>query len=171
MGLTFYPRGVEPQRRLISSHVGDNEDLDIPAGASNVRHDGYHRLRENSRLTAFQPHLHNLGTRQCLEAILPDNTTEMLNCADWDFGWHIVYNYAADVSPLLPKGTVLHVISWHDNSEANRWNDDPRNWAGFGQRTSDDMSFSWVSWYELSDEDFEAEVEARRAASGNNEND
>ena len=33
------------------------------------------------------------------------------------------------------------------------------------------MSFSWVSWYELSDEDFEAEVEARRAASGNNEND
>ena len=171
VGLTFYPRGVEPQRRLISSHVGDNEDLDIPAGASNVRHDGYHRLRENSRLTAFQPHLHNLGTRQCLEAILPDNTTEMLNCADWDFGWHIVYNYAADVSPLLPKGTVLHVISWHDNSEANRWNDDPRNWAGFGQRTSDDMSFSWVSWYELSDEDFEAEVEARRAASGNNEND
>ena len=91
--------------------------------------------------------------------------------ADWDFGWHIVYNYADDVSPLLPKGTVLHVISWHDNSEANRWNDDPRNWAGFGQRTSDDMSFSWVSWYELSDEDFETEVEARRAASGNNEND
>ena len=78
---------------------------------------------------------------------------------------------ATRLSPLLPKGTVLHVISWHDNSEANRWNDDPRNWAGFGQRTSDDMSFSWVSWYELSDEDFETEVEARRAASGNNEND
>ena len=171
VGLTFYPRGVEPQRRLISSHVGDNEDLDIPAGASNVRHDGYHRLTENSQLTGFQPHLHNLGRRQCLEAILPDNTAEMLNCADWDFGWHIVYNYATDVAPLLPKGTMLHVISWHDNSEANRWNDDPRNWAGFGQRSSDDMSFAWVSWYELSDEDFEAEVEARRAASDNSDDD
>ena len=171
VGLTFYPRGVEPQRRLISSHVGDNEDLDIPAGASNVRHDGYHRLRENSQLTGFQPHLHNLGTRQCIEAILPDNTAEMLNCADWDFGWHIVYNYADDVAPLLPKGTILHVISWHDNSEANRWNDDPRNWAGFGQRSSDDMSFVWASWYELSDEDFEAEVEARRSASDNDDDD
>ena len=30
------------------------------------------------------------------------------------------------------------------------------------------MSFSWVSWYELGDEDFEAEVEARQAATDNN---
>ena len=168
VGLTFYPKGVNPQRKLISSHVGDNEDLDIPAGEDNVRHDGYHRLEENAHLTGFQPHLHNLGKRQCLEAILPDNTTEMLNCADWDFGWHIVYNYKDEVAPLLPKGTILHVISWHNNSESNRWNDDPRNWAGFGQRSSDDMSFSWVSWYELTDEDFQAEVEAQAAASTNN---
>ena len=169
VGLTFYPDGIEPQRRLISAHVGDNEDLDIPAGESNVRHDGYFRLKENVHLTGFQPHLHNLGKRQCLEAIRPDNTTELLNCADWDFGWHIVYNYADESAPLLPKGTTLHVISWHDNSETNRWNDDPRNWAGFGQRSSDDMSFSWVSWYELNDEDFQAEVEARQAATDNND--
>ena len=169
VGLTFYPRGVEPQHKLISSHVGDNEDLDIPAGESNVRHDGYYRLKENARITAFQPHLHNLGKRQCLEAILPDNTTQMLNCADWDFGWHIVYNYKDEVAPLLPKDTILHVISWHDNSEANRWNDDPRNWAGFGQRSSDDMSFAWVSWYEMDDEAFEAEVEARRLANASND--
>ena len=154
---------------MISSHVGDNEDLDIPAGESNVRHDGYYRLKENARITAFQPHLHNLGKRQCLEAILPDNTTEMLNCADWDFGWHIVYTYTDDVAPLLPKGTSLHVISWHDNSEANRWNDDPRNWAGFGQRTNDDMSFSWVSWYELDDADFASEVSARARAAADNQ--
>ena len=169
VGITFYPRGVEPQRKLISSHVGDNEDLDIPAGESNVRHDGYYQLRGNAHLTGFQPHLHNLGKRQCLEAILPDNTTQMLNCADWDFGWHIVYNYADKTAPLLPKGTTLHVISWHDNSDANRWNDDPRNWAGFGQRSSDDMSFSWVSWYELDDEEFEAELDARQAATDNND--
>ena len=169
VGITFYPRGVEPQHKLISSHVGDNEDLDIPAGESNVRHDGYYRLKENARITAFQPHLHNLGKRQCLEAILPDNTTEMLNCADWDFGWHIVYTYTDDVAPLLPKGTSLHVISWHDNSEANRWNDDPRNWAGFGQRTNDDMSFSWVSWYELDDADFASEVSARARAAADNQ--
>ena len=168
VGITFYPRGVVPERKLISSHVGDDEDLDIPAGESNVRHDGFLRLKENAHITAFQAHLHNLGKRQCLGAIYPDNTKAILSCADWDFGWHIVYNYQDDVAPLLPKGTLLHVTSWHDNSDGNRWNDDSRNWAGFGQRTNDEMSFSWVSWYELDDEAFEKEVEERAAATDNN---
>jgi len=169
VGIQFYPRGVVPERALISAHVGDDEDLDIPAGESNVRHDGFYRLKENAHITAFQAHLHNLGKRQCLGAIFPDNTKQILSCADWDFGWHIVYNYEDDVAPLLPKGTLLHVTSWHDNSDANRWNDDPTNWAGFGQRSSDEMSFSWVSWYELDDETFEKEVAAREARTANDE--
>ena len=169
VGLQFYPRGVVPERKLISAHVGDDEDLDIPAGASNVRHDGYYRLKENAHVTAFQAHLHNLGKRQCLEAIYPDNGKEILSCADWDFGWHIVYNYQDHVAPLLPRGTILHVTSWHDNSEANRWNDDPTNWAGFGQRSSDEMSFAWVSWYELDDEAFEKEVAERQALAADND--
>ena len=169
VGIQFYPKGVVPERKLISAHVGDDEDLDIPAGASNVRHDGFYRLKENAHITAFQAHLHNLGKRQCLEAILPDNTKEILSCADWDFGWHIVYNYEDNVAPLLPKGTILHVTSWHDNSDANRWNDDPTNWAGFGQRSSDEMSFSWVSWYELDDESLEKELAERKAQTDNDE--
>ena len=60
-----------------------------------------------------------------------------LNCMGWDFNWHKVYNYADDVSPLLPAGTVLHAILWHDNTKANRANPDPRNWRGYGQRTID----------------------------------
>ena len=56
------------------------------------------------------------------------------------FDWQIVYNYADDVAPLLPAGTIMHVISWHDNSAANRYNPDPRNWVGFGNRTTDDMA-------------------------------
>lgn len=169
VGITFYPRGEVPERKLISAHVGDDEDLDIPAGESNVRHDGFYRLKENAHITAFQAHLHNLGKRQCLGAIFPDNTKQILSCADWDFGWHIVYNYEDDAAPLLPKGTTLHVTSWHDNSDANRWNDDPTNWAGFGQRSSDEMSFAWVSWYELDDETFEKEVNERAAQSDNDQ--
>ena len=169
VGLQFYPEGVEPDRELISAHVGDDEDIDIPAGESNVRHDGYYRLKDNVQITAFQAHLHNLGKRQCMEAIFPDNRKQILSCADWDFGWHIVYNYEDEVAPLLPKGTILHVTSWHDNSDANRWNDDPTNWAGFGQRSSDEMSFAWVSWFAMEDEEFEAAVEAREAQANNND--
>ena len=169
VGLTFYPKDAEPTREIFSYHIGDNEDLDIPAGESNIRHDGYYHLKDNIHLSVFQPHLHNLGTRQCIEAILPDNRVETINCGNWDFGWHIAYNYEDEVAPLLPKGTVIHVISWHDNSTGNRWNDDSRNWAGFGQRSSDDMSFAWLSWYTLTDEEYEAEKTSRAAAAANNE--
>ena len=31
------------------------------------------------------------------------------------------------------------------------------------------MSFSWVSWYELDDDAFEAEVEERQALTNNND--
>ena len=31
------------------------------------------------------------------------------------------------------------------------------------------MSFSWVSWYEMSDAEFESEVEERQAATGDND--
>ena len=167
VGLTFYPKGEEPEHELFSRGLGQNYDLDIPPGEDDVRHDSYHRFDANVRLTGFQPHLHNRGKRQCIEAIYPDGEVETLSCADWDFGWHIVYNYADDVQPLLPKDTILHTITWHDNSRANRWNPDPRNWAGFGQRSSDDMSFTWTSWFELSDEEFEAAIAEREALTAN----
>ena len=170
VGLQFYPKGEEPEHELFSRGLGWNFDLDIPPGEDNVRHDGYHTFDENVRLTGFQPHLHNRGKRQCIEAIYPQGDVETLSCANWDFGWHIVYNYQEDVQPLLPKGTILHTITWHDNSRANRWNPDPRNWAGFGQRSSDDMSFTWTSWYELDDEEFEAARDERRELTDNNDN-
>ena len=168
VGLQFYPKGEEPEHELFSRGLGWNFDLDIPPGEDNIRHDGYHTFNENVRLTGFQPHLHNRGKRQCIEAIYPAGDVDTLSCANWDFGWHIVYNYQEDVQPLLPKGTILHTITWHDNSRANRWNPDPRNWAGYGQRSSDDMSFTWTSWYELGDEEFEAALDERRELTDNN---
>ena len=172
LGVWLYPVGETPRNRtrLNMFDARGRSDLDIPPGEDNIRHDSYHPFTTNIRLTGFQPHLHNRGKRQCIEAILPDGNTETISCATWDFGWHIVYNYADDVQPLLPKGTMLHTITWHDNSSANRWNPDPRNWAGFGQRSSDDMSFTWTSYYELDDEEFAAAVEERQAKT-NNDND
>jgi len=158
------PVGEEPEHRLVRSHMADNEDLDLPGGEEVIRTDGYEFLTRNIRITAFQPHLHNLGTRQCLEVIYQDNRRQTLSCAFWDFGWHIAYNYKEEVQPLIPKGSMLHVTSWHNNSETNPWAADTRNWVGFGQRSTDDMSFSWISWYELSDEEFEAAVSERREA-------
>jgi len=164
IALVFYPKGYVPKYYIQSAHTGDTEDLDIPAGQDNVRSDGYTRLTKNARITSFQPHLHNRGKAQCMEAIYPDGHQEMMSCVnDYKFGWHIVYNYSEDVQPLLPANTILHVISWHNNTASNRYNPDPRNWAGFGQRSIDDMSFAWVNYIWLTDQDFKQQVEQRRA--------
>jgi hypothetical protein len=164
VALVFYPKGYVPKYYLQSAHTGDAEDLDIPAGADNVRSDGYTRLNRNARITSFQPHLHNRGKAQCIEAIYPDGRQEMLSCVNnYKFGWHIVYNYSKEVQPLLPAGTLLHVISWHNNTISNRYNPDPRNWAGFGQRSIDDMAFAWVNYVWLTDDDFTSQVAERRA--------
>ena len=169
IGLWFYPRGTVPQRHLSRQSVGNVTDLDLPAGENTVRTDGYTFLENNVRLSVFQPHLHNLGKRQCMEAIYQDGRVQTLSCADWDFGWHIAYNYADEVQPLLPKGTVLHIISWHDNSQGNRWAADPRNWVGWGNRSTDDMAFAHISWFEMSDEEYQAELDARLAIRTNND--
>jgi hypothetical protein len=69
--------------------------------------------------------------------------------------------YADDAAPIYPAGTVLHVISWHDNSPG-KGNPDPRNWVGSGQRTIDEMGFAWITWHDFTDQEYQAALDARK---------
>ena len=174
VGFRFYPKGIAPKYVAFTQHMGDVTDLDIPAGQI-VRSDGYFRLQKPAMISAFQPHFHQRGKAQCMEAIYPDvrpdsarpgpAKTETLSCvSDYQFGWSITYPYAEDVAPLLPAGTVIHVTTWHDNTDRNKFNPNPKNWVGSGQRTIDEMSFAWVSLYYLDEADFQQRVKARASA-------
>ena len=88
----------------------------------------------------------------------------MLNCANFNNNWHLTYNYAEDAQPLVPAGTILHNIQWHDNTKANPRALDPKNWVGDGQRTIDEMGFFWIGWLELTDEEYKTQVAERKAA-------
>jgi hypothetical protein len=167
VGFVFYPKGYVPKHVINTVLAPNADDLDIPAGADNVRSDAYYKMERPARLVGFMPHMHNRGKRQCLEAIYPNMAVEQFNCVNYDFNWQIVYNYADDVAPLLPAGTIMHVISWHDNSAANRNNPDPRNWVGFGNRTTDDMARHWLTYYYMSDDEFKAEVAERNRLKSN----
>lgn len=163
VAFVFYPKGYVPKHIQYSRQLGQPaEPLDIPSGSAFVRSDGYTRMNLPGKLTAFQPHMHTRGRKQCLELIYPDNKTEQISCADFSFAWHTVYNYATDVTPIYPAGTILHVITWHDNS-IHAGNPDPRNWVGGGNRTIDEMGFAWINWYDLTQEEYKAEFEARKA--------
>ena len=91
LGIVLYPKGYVPKHVVYSKQLGQpTEPLDIPGGSTYVRSDGYTRFNKAGTITAFQPHMHTRGKRQCIELIYPDNKTEQINCADWSFNWHIV---------------------------------------------------------------------------------
>ncbi len=168
LGIVLYPKGYTPNHIRWSRQLAQpTTPLDIPAGTV-ARSDGYTILHKPARLIAFQPHMHNLGKRQCLELIYPTSgtrtTTEMINCANFNNNWHLTYNYADDVQPLVPAGTILHNIQWHDNTTANPRALDPKNWVGDGQRTIDEMGFFWIGWVELTDEEYKTQLAERKAA-------
>ena len=189
VGLKLYPEGYVPKYQLVSQHMGDDDDLLIPAGEKGVRTDGYTMLTKPAVVTAFQPHLHTRGQAQCIEAIIPQTDEEgmpleqapgtspaplmrqmTLNCVpQWRFNWHLVYNYAEDAAPVLPAGTVIHISTWHDNSDTLRVNPDPRNNVVYGQRTIDEMSFAWVSYYYIDEDEYKARVAAKNAQATNND--
>jgi hypothetical protein len=174
LGLTVLPKRQVPRYVAFTQHMGDVNELDIPAGQV-VRNDGYFRLPRPALVSAFQPHMHMRGKAQCIEAIYPDiradsarpgpARTEMLSCvSNFNFDWSVTYPYADDVAPLLPEGTIIHIISWHDNSSANKNNPDPNTWIGYGPRSIDDMSFAWVSLTYIEKGEFDQKTADRQKA-------
>src|SRR5262249_16066476 len=109
-------------------------DIDIPANTI-VRRDGYTRLNSAARLIAWQPHMHIRGKYQCLELIYPSEPvkTETVTCARWNYNWHTIYNYDPGVSPIVPAGTLLHVIGLWDNTNTTRSTLIPRTGVEPGQ--------------------------------------
>ena len=118
-------------------------------------------LKENTKILSFEPHLHAPGARMCLEAIWGYNI-QTINCVGYDHNWVRGYDYDDDSAPLLPKGTILHIIGYMDNSPSNKNVPDPRNWQGSGNRSVANMFIDLGNRVSLTDEQFQAEMAARR---------
>jgi len=166
LGIYFYPKGQEPKFRqalaLFSGITGGNRNLDIPPHSVYVG-TNFHVMRRAGRVENFQPHMHLRGKAMSMEAILPSGQTQMLSMvSNYSFNWHNNYVFADDATPLLPKGTILKITAWHDNTSANKDNPDPNQWVGWGDRTVDEMAHAWVNITYMDDEDFKAEVEKRK---------
>ena len=68
------------------------------------------------------------------------------------------YIYADDAAPVFPKGTIIHVTAWYDNTKANKNNPDPDQWVGYGDRTVDEMAHAWMNVVYLSDAEYQERV-------------
>src|SRR5262245_14327658 len=157
LGIYFYPKGQEPKYRqtlaALQSVAGGSRNIDIAPNSTFVSQN-FIPMRQAGRIENFQPHMHLRGKAMSMEAILPTGQTVMLSHVNnFNFNWHNNYVYADDVAPLMPKGTILKITSWYDNTASNKNNPDPNQWVGFGDRTVDEMAHAWVHITYMNDED------------------
>ena len=167
LGVYFYPKGQEPKFRtmltLYSAVTGGNRNLDIAPNSISVGQN-FHVMRKAGRVENFQPHMHLRGKAMMVEAILPNGTQQVLGFVNnFEFNWMNNYVFDDDYAPLLPKGTILKITAWHDNTAAKKSNPDPNQWIGWGDRTVDEMAHAWINIVYMKDEDFKAEQAKRRA--------
>ncbi|MEP7118552.1 MAG: hypothetical protein ABI880_13265, partial [Acidobacteriota bacterium] len=166
IGLWFYPKGQEPKKRsyLIGfTGLREREFLDIPPN-SVAYTEGFTVLKENTMITNFQPHFHLRGKAMKVEAIKPDGGREIVSyVGNFNFNWMTNYIYADDASPIFPKGTIIQVSAWYDNTTANKDNPDPEQWVGYGDRTVDEMAHAWMNVVYYTDDEYKAIVAARKA--------
>jgi hypothetical protein len=166
LALWFYPKGQEPKKRsYLVGFTGLKRRgfLDIPPNS--VSHtEGFTVLKENTIITNFQPHFHLRGKAMQVEAILPDGSTQIVSyVGNFNFNWMTNYIYDDDAAPLFPKGTVIHVSAWYDNTKANKSNPDPDQWVGYGDRTVDEMAHAWMNVVYLSDDEYKTLLAERKA--------
>jgi hypothetical protein len=162
IGFKFHPKGYKPVfRRSTSRQLGNGLDIDIKAMEAGQQLHAYTVLQDHTKITSFEPHLHAPGMRMCLEAIWGFNI-QTLSCAGYDHNWVRGYDYADEAAPLLPKGTILHIIGYMDNSPANKNVPDPRNWQGSGNRSVANMFIDLGMGLSLTDEQFQDEMAKRR---------
>jgi hypothetical protein len=157
----FFPAGYKPLYRNSGLRLGNGIDIDVKPNQANQELHAYATLQEHTKIITFEPHMHAPGVRMCMEAIW-GYSVQTLNCVGYDHNWVKQYVYEDDAAPLLPKGTILHLIGFLDTTPANRNPADPRNWAGGGRRSIANMFINLGYSVALTEEQFQAEMAKRR---------
>ncbi len=156
----LYPVGYEPKYRGGITSLANGSDIDIEANMAGQRLDAYTVTTQHTKIISFEPHLHAPGERMCLEAIWGFKA-ETLSCVGYDHNWVRTYVFENDYQPLLPKGTILHITGYMNNTVTNQNIPDPRNWQGSGNRSVANMFIDLGERVGLTDEQFVEEMAER----------
>jgi hypothetical protein len=75
------------------------------------------------------------------------------NMPPWYFDKTVGMHEFKDVEPIVPAGTALRQISFHDNTAVNPSNPDPSNWIPWGERTADEGYDTRINYYFITEEE------------------
>ncbi|MEX0619320.1 MAG: hypothetical protein WDZ76_06250 [Pseudohongiellaceae bacterium] len=161
IGYRFHPVGYEPKYERVSLGLGNGVDISIAGNQNNQELHAYSVLEQPTKYVTFEPHLHAPGERMCLEAIW-GYTVETLACVGYDHNWVRGYAFEDDYAPLLPKGTIMHIVGYMNNTDTNPNVPDPRNWQGSGNRSVTNMFIDLGIKVAMTEEQFLEEMAERR---------
>ena len=170
IGFYLHPKGYEPEHRSGRMALGDGLNISIQGNMEAQELHAYTVLQEHTKISSFEPHLHAPGVRMCLESIW-GNQIETLACSGYDHNWVKQYTFEDDYAPLLPKGTIVHMIGYMDNVATNPNVVDARNWSGSGNASITNMFLHLGQSVGLTDEQFVKEMAERRERLGLTNND
>jgi len=163
LGIWLHPAGYKAKiTQDLATYQLDQGGLFIPPHGTAMTQ-GFHSFDHPVRIDSFQPHGHLRMNAASLEIFYPETgRTELISMiSNWSATWHHSHLYEPDSAPLLPIGAVLVTKQWYDNTANNPNNPDPRQWVGWGQRTADEMSHSWIAISHLDNDTYQELAEQR----------
>ncbi len=129
-------------------HRGDaiaNVFFSIPPNAENHEVSGSLTLEEDIELSTVMPHMHLRGKDMKVWIQTPDGQTkDLIWVPKYDFNWQTIYQLKEPM--LLPKGTKLFAKAHYNNSASNPANPDPNATVRFGEPTTAEMMFAFLSY-------------------------
>lgn len=112
------------------------------------------------------PHMHLIGREMKVVAVTPDKKEiPMIWIKDWDFNWQGGYAYKEPLK--LPKGTVLKMEAYYDNSKDNPFQpSNPPIPVTWGEQTTNEMCLCGVQMLVKDREDLNKIASMRGARLG-----
>jgi mono/diheme cytochrome c family protein len=164
VGIWFYPEDYEAKYRqtLTLYFLNGGRGFDI-APHGTLMTQGFHQFNTPVRIDSWQPHGHTRLVAMSMQILRANGRTENVSMvSNWSALWHHSHIYEDDVAPLLNVGDKLLLTGWYDNTENNKYNPDPDQWVGIGDRTADEMSHAWIAVTHLDEEGYEQIVTERQ---------
>jgi mono/diheme cytochrome c family protein len=146
VAIRFYPPGYTPEHPVVVDPLA-KMDFVIPPGDPAVTYTVTSKFERDSLLLSLLPHMHLRGKSAKYVARYPDGTEEvLLEVPRYDFNWQTSYEYPVDSLKKLPAGTEVDFIATWDNSADNPHNPDPTVEVRFGEPTTAEMMFGFLTY-------------------------
>lgn len=142
IGFTF---ADSPPEGELETRAAFATGFEIPSHASYHAVTAEHVFDTPGHIRSFIPHMHLRGS--AIRYVLEDprgNERVLLDIPRYQFQFRLNYE-AAEPIPV-EAGSILRVIGWYDNSEANLSNPDPSARATFGAGLEDEMLIGYFDF-------------------------